>query len=53
LHKKPVLQLEEKFVEDIIAIRKSMGLTVPAKQKLYNVRKFAGFSMVRKTKGKK
>ena len=50
LHKKPVLQLGEKFVKDIIAIRKAMGLTVLEGQALYNTRTFAGQSMKRKSK---
>jgi L-fuculose-phosphate aldolase len=49
LHKKPVLQLGEKFVKDIIAIRKAMGLTVLEGQALYNTRTFAGQSMKRKS----
>ena len=42
LHGRPVQQLAEPFVKDIIAIRKSMGLAVPAGQPLYNSRVFAG-----------
>ena len=38
-------QLKPKFVKDIVAIRKAMGLAVPKGQKLYNTRTFNGYRM--------
>jgi hypothetical protein len=35
------------FVKDIVAIRKAMGLTVPAGQSLYNTSSFNGYRMPR------
>lgn len=45
LHRKPVQQLSEPFVKDIIGIRKAMGLSVPKGQSLYNTHMFAGKRM--------
>ena len=45
LHRKPVQQLSEPFVKDIIGIRKAMGLSVPKGQPLYNTHMFAGKRM--------
>ena len=47
-HGRHVNQLGEKFVRDILAIRKAMGLNVDPKQPLYNTGTFAGYKMKRK-----
>ncbi len=47
LHKKPVHQLKENFVEDIVSIRRAMGLNVVEGQPLYNTHEFAGYVMPR------
>ena len=44
-HGAKVNQLAPKFVEDIVAIRKAMGLSVVKGQKLYNTNKFNGYTM--------
>jgi hypothetical protein len=46
-HGGKVNQLAPKFVKDIVAIRKAMGLTVPAGQSLYNTSSFNGYRMPR------
>ena len=48
LHREPVNQLDEKFVKDILAIRKAMGLAVPKGQPLYNTHAFAGADIFRR-----
>ena len=50
-HGAKVNQLAPKFVRDIVAIRKAMGLSVVEGQKLYNTNKFNGYTMP-KGKGK-
>ena len=44
-HGGKVNQLKPKFVKDIVAIRKAMGLTVDPKQALYNTHRFNGYKM--------
>ena len=44
-HGGKVNQLKPKFVKDIVAIRKAMGLTVDPKQPLYNTHRFNGYTM--------
>jgi L-fuculose-phosphate aldolase len=44
-HGGKVKQLAPTFVEDILNIRKAMGLVVPKGQKLYNTHKFNGYTM--------
>ena len=44
-HGGKIKQLNEKFVKDILEIRKNLGLTIPEGQPLYNTRKFNGYSM--------
>ena len=44
-HGGKVNQLKPKFVKDIVAIRKAMGLTVDPKQPLYNTHRFNGYKM--------
>jgi L-fuculose-phosphate aldolase len=44
-HGGKVNQLKPKFVKDIIAIRKAMGLSIVKGQKLYNTRRFNGYTM--------
>ena len=44
-HGGKVNQLAPKFVKDIVAIRKAMGLSVVKGQKLYNTRRFNGYTM--------
>jgi len=46
LHQKPVQQLAEPFVKDIVEIRRAMGLSVLEDQPLYNTHEFAGKSML-------
>ncbi len=47
LHKGRVNQVSEKFIDDFIAIRRSIGLPVPKGQKPYNTDTFAGYKMGR------
>ena len=44
-HGGKVNQLAPKFVKDIVAIRKAMGLSVVKGQKLYNTHRFNGYTM--------
>ena len=44
-HGGKVNQLKPKFVKDIVAIRKAMGLSVVKGQKLYNTHRFNGYAM--------
>ena len=46
-HGGKVRQLAPRFVEDIIAIRKAMGLAVTPGQPLYNTGRFNGYEMPR------
>lgn len=46
-HGGKVNQLAPKFVKDIVAIRKAMGLSVVEGRKLYNTGKFNGYKMPR------
>ena len=44
-HGGKINQLKPKFIKDIVAIRKAMGLSVVKGQKLYNTRRFNGYTM--------
>jgi L-fuculose-phosphate aldolase len=44
-HGAKVQQLAPRFVEDIVAIRKAMGLGVVPNQPLYNTHSFNGYKM--------
>ena len=44
-HGGKINQLKPKFINDIVAIRKAMGLSVVKGQKLYNTRRFNGYTM--------
>ena len=44
-HGGKINQLAPKFVKDIVAIRKAMGLSVVKGQKLYNTHRFNGYTM--------
>ena len=41
----PVQQVGKKSVQDFLAIRKAMGLSVDPAQKLYNTNRFNGYTM--------
>jgi L-fuculose-phosphate aldolase len=44
-HKAPLNQVGEEGVRDFLAIRKSIGYSVPEGQPLYNMSTFAGYTL--------